>query len=168
MTGSDTFTQNAIRPLRHYADFSGRSTRSELFAFYILNMLAGLVAYAAFAWIFIVIDLPDWMQPWDIVWLAALCPWIALCVRRLHDLGRSGWWLLLILPVAAMNAFEFYHQTQDRFVKVPGLVELAAGLPFLALIVLLLWNEQEGINGYGPNPRYDDSGPTGDRPEAAR
>ena len=166
MTGTDTFTPNALRPLRHYADFRGRSTRSELVAFYILNVFAGMVVFLAFGPRFLAGVLPGRLDPLDLFWLAMLCPWLALGVRRFHDQGRSGWWLLLALPAAGVNAYEDYHWAQHRFVQAPGLIEIPVGLCLLALMVLLLWKDQEGTNAYGPNPRYDDPLRTGDLPQS--
>ena len=167
MTGSDTFTPNALRPLRHYADFRGRSTRTELVAFYILVMFAAGFGEMVFGALIFASDLPGWLNLTDLILAATLCPWLALAVRRFHDQGRSGWWLLLALPTAAVNAFEYYRETQGRFVEAPGLIEIPAGVCLLALVTLLLWKDQEGTNAYGPNPRFDDP-LRADWPERAR
>jgi uncharacterized membrane protein YhaH (DUF805 family) len=45
-----------------------------------------------------------WIQAGFLLFL--LCPAAALAVRRLHDTGRSGWWLLLGLPALAGNIWE--------------------------------------------------------------
>ena len=57
--------------------------------------------------------------------LAVLCPSIAVGIRRLHDIGRSGWWLLIVL------------------------------IPLVGWIVLIVWAATEsdaGANQYGPGP----------------
>ena len=80
----------AIRSgLRNYATFSGRAARSEfwywtLFAF-LASAAAGIVDSALFP--------TGLMAP--LVSLLLLLPGLAVSVRRLHDLDRSGWWLLL-------------------------------------------------------------------------
>jgi uncharacterized membrane protein YhaH (DUF805 family) len=58
--------------------------------------------------------------------LAVLIPSIAVGVRRLHDTGRSGWWLLISL------------------VPLIGII---------VLIVFLATDSQPGANQYGPNPK---------------
>jgi uncharacterized membrane protein YhaH (DUF805 family) len=75
-----------------YADFSGRARRSEYWFAYLAVILAYLVVaiiggilHARFL-IFLVV-------------LAVIVPSLAVGARRLHDTGRSGWWLLLgIVP----------------------------------------------------------------------
>lgn len=76
--------------LVQYAGFSGRATRSEywwFFLFYILVLLVigGLLSGGM---------LRD-ATVLGIAILALLLPMLAVSVRRLHDVGRSGWWLLL-------------------------------------------------------------------------
>jgi uncharacterized membrane protein YhaH (DUF805 family) len=77
--------------LQRYAQFVGRAGRPEfwwfeLSSFIIITVLSAL-AYVSVA--FSVLG--------GIYALAVLIPGIAVAVRRLHDTGRSGWWLLLML-----------------------------------------------------------------------
>jgi uncharacterized membrane protein YhaH (DUF805 family) len=58
--------------------------------------------------------------------LASFIPSIALGVRRLHDIGYSGWWLLI------------------------GFVPFVGGI---LLLVFALMDSQPGTNRYGPNPK---------------
>lgn len=66
-----------------YAQFSGRASRSEYWWFQLFGVLAGAAAGA----------LSDGLGA--AVSVALLLPSIATGVRRLHDVGRSGWWLLI-------------------------------------------------------------------------
>jgi uncharacterized membrane protein YhaH (DUF805 family) len=80
---------------RNYARFSGRASRSEYFWF---AVFAGLVQFTLW-----VTDLAadDGEILSKVADLALLLPFTALTVRRLHDTGRSGWWLLLnVVPLA--------------------------------------------------------------------
>ncbi len=96
------FGQAIATCLRKYAIFSGRASRSEFWWFYLFSALislaAGVAGAAAFpvdpaaAADFRIADIPG-----AIVGLALLLPTLAVAVRRLHDWGRSGWWLLLAL-----------------------------------------------------------------------
>jgi len=72
-----------------YSDFNGRASRSELWWF---NLFFGVVLnLVALINIFLMI----------VVYLGFLLPLIAVCIRRLHDLDKSGWWYLLaIVPIA--------------------------------------------------------------------
>ena len=69
----------------HYADFSGRSRRSEYWWFTLFNIIVSGVISSL---------LPDFAWIWT---LAVLIPGTALCVRRLHDVGKRGWYYLWIL-----------------------------------------------------------------------
>jgi uncharacterized membrane protein YhaH (DUF805 family) len=101
-----------ILPLRRYATFAGRSRRREywLFALFAAVLLVaaaaidvalgygrvgsdqGLGTYRAYA--------STWGPVEMVVGLGLLLPQLAVQVRRLHDIDRSGWWLLLwLLPV---------------------------------------------------------------------
>ena len=63
--------------------------------------------------------------------LVVLLPTIAVSVRRLHDTGRSGWWLLI------------------AFIPLIGVI---------VLIIFFVQDSQPGANQYGPNPKGGDSG----------
>lgn len=149
----------ALRPLKHYADFRGRSTRTELILFYVLVLFAQMVLFWPI--VLIGVEAGRWVQGGLLLLL--LCPAAALAVRRLHDTGRSGWWLLLGLPTVAVNILEwgrlFRHGPPTTPAVLPDPVDIAASLCSLALLVLLLWNDDPEPNGYGLNPRYDEPGP---------
>ena len=74
----------------NYVNFSARSTRSE----YWYATLFGILISIPLS----VIDSLIGVQVLSTLWfLAVLIPGIALSIRRLHDTGRSGWWLLINL-----------------------------------------------------------------------
>ncbi|MBR2606636.1 MAG: DUF805 domain-containing protein [Bacteroidaceae bacterium] len=91
-----------------YATFSGRARRSEYWWFVLLNLLISIIPIINMIWGLIV-----------------LIPSIAVCIRRLHDTGRSGWWLLLAL-IPVVN---------------------------LVLIYFYICDSQPGANQYGENPK---------------
>lgn len=74
-----------------YADFSGRSRRSEYWYFVLFNALI------SWALLFLggVIGEVVGLALYGIYALAAIIPSLAVLVRRLHDTGRSGWWFLI-------------------------------------------------------------------------
>ncbi|MBN9000306.1 MAG: DUF805 domain-containing protein [Rhizobiales bacterium] len=100
--------------LSQYATFSGRAMRSEFWwwvLFVILlsiatNLVDGialspLLGYSMFGG-------PQILS--GLVSLALLIPGIAVSVRRLHDVGRSGWWLLLCLvPLVGALVLLFWY-----------------------------------------------------------
>ena len=92
---------------RKYAVFSGRSSRQEYIGFYLfiffvpflLGMIEGLLGvllssdYSIFAIIFE---------------LAVFLPSLAVTIRRLHDVNRSGWWILINLTIIGIIPFVYW------------------------------------------------------------
>ncbi len=111
---------------RKYADFKGRARRSEYWFFILFTAIvgaAGGVLDAIFGFR---------GEPYGgtgpiqgVLQLALLLPTLAVGVRRLHDTGRSGWWLLI------------------------GLVPLVG---WIVLIVYLV-QDSHAANQHGPNPK---------------
>jgi uncharacterized membrane protein YhaH (DUF805 family) len=117
-----------------YATFPGRAARSEFWYWQLFILLAGLVVAVVDA----VLGLHS--KPLGLIfYLVTLVPTLAVGARRLHDTGRSGWWLLLWL------------------------------VPVTGWIVLLIWFCSEssiGYNGYGPDPLPRESTDTRHRVKA--
>lgn len=101
-----------------YATFSGRARRSEYWYFCLFNAIAALVMKV----LSLAIDLPL-----DTIYsVAVFIPGLAVIVRRLHDIGKSGWFYLI------------------------GLI------PLVGWILLLVWFCKAGDcgdNAYGPDPK---------------
>ncbi len=112
------FSQAVSNCFSNYATFSGRARRSELWYFILFLILLQIVAA--------VIDYAIGIKVFEYaVSLATFLPAIAVEVRRLHDIGRSGWWLFLSL------------------------------IPLVGAIILLVWLCRRGdaaTNPYGPPP----------------
>jgi len=105
----------------NYANFSGRARRSEYWYFTLFNVLAiillallGLVTGIFFIFYLVYI-------------IAMIIPSLAVSVRRLHDTGKSGWFILLgLVPLGGLVLLVFYCIEGDR-----------------------------GPNEYGPDPKND-------------
>ena len=77
----------------HYADFNGRARRKEYWMFTLGNLIVAVV-------IGVVAGLIKFPLLVSLYGLAVLVPGLAVCVRRLHDIGKSGWWVLIgLVPV---------------------------------------------------------------------
>ncbi|WKB35207.1 DUF805 domain-containing protein [Terrilactibacillus sp. S3-3] len=107
--------------LRNYVGFGGRATRTEFWMFTLFNAIVSVIA-----------NLIDYLllnnQPIvnSIYSLAVLLPSLAVAVRRLHDTGRTGWWVLIgLIPVVG----------------------------WIVLLIFYCTDSQENQNAYGPNPK---------------
>ncbi|WP_371346898.1 DUF805 domain-containing protein [Ancylobacter sp. IITR112] len=125
-----TFAQAASSALRKYATFSGRASRSEFWWFVLFYtvaiwgvvLVAGLLGYFLFL---IVFGSPHGVPAVAraLAHLAALfmaMPFLAVCVRRFHDMDRTGWWFLICftgIGVAVMYMWFMFKGTSgpNRF-----------------------------------------------------
>lgn len=77
-----------IKVLKNYANFNGRARRSEYWYFFLFNVIISMaLTYIGAAVGFALLG--------NIYSLAVLVPGIAVGVRRMHDVGKSGWFLLI-------------------------------------------------------------------------
>ncbi|MDB4426407.1 DUF805 domain-containing protein [bacterium] len=118
----------------NYANLNGRASRQEYWTFLFINFIFGIVAVVAdislgtafiigegtysvsmgYGWIY------------SLYTLSVMAPGIAVVVRRLHDVGKSGWMMFVAL------------------------------IPFIGVIwlfVLLVTDSNPGENNYGPSPK---------------
>lgn len=96
---------------KHYTDFNGRARRQEYWYMYLWNLIFGIIPIVNIFWA-----------------LATLIPNLGLRVRRLHDVGKSGFWLFISL------------------------------VPLVGAILLFVWSvtdSDQGPNKYGPSPKYE-------------
>ena len=96
-----TFTQAVRSVLSKYATFSGRARRSEYWWFYLFTILVSVATSIVDAVLGAAFDNEIGIVS-TIASLALLLPSLAVTARRLHDTGRTGWWMLF--PVVAIFA----------------------------------------------------------------
>ena len=101
-----------------YADFRGRASRPEFWWCVLAIWIIGFVAQFLDRLIFGRAIGPEGFDGGPVSFLLVilvLLPGLALAVRRLHDSGRSGWWLLLeFIPVIGwLLLLFFYVQRSD-------------------------------------------------------
>ena len=115
-----------LMALKKYAEFQGRSQRKEYWMFTLFNFLAMVLLGLVGALLGGGGEggLGDVLQ--GLYGLGVLVPGIAVTVRRLHDIGKSGWW---------------------------GLVALIPLIGSLILIYFAVKDSQPETNEYGPNPK---------------
>ena len=117
---------------KHYADFSGRARRREYWGTVLFNVIVqvalnvALVAVLAILFssieingevtvsplLFVLINIPRYI--YSLVWFL---PSLAVAVRRLHDIGKSGWnllWILLPIVGAIMLIYWYCQDSQPE------------------------------------------------------
>ena len=110
-----TFTEAIKSVWNKYLVLEGRARRSEFWFFALLCFVCSCIP---------IVNV--------IAFFVFFIPGITVAVRRLHDTGRTGWWLLLVF------------------------------LPFIGHIILLIFyiiDSEPGSNEYGPNPKGVGPGP---------
>src|SRR5687768_11071039 len=98
-----------LMPLRRYADFSGRSRRTEFWMWILFQFLLGigfLILVGILGGAAALSGDPNQLMAvggaavvlyvlWMLLSLAFFIPNLAVTARRLHDTDRSGWWMML-------------------------------------------------------------------------
>ena len=135
-----------VMPFLRYADFKGRSGRTEFWTFFGLSVAAFLLTVVVTG---LSTDGSTVTQPkapganaspagvigYMLWWLASIVPWFAAQVRRFHDQGRSGW--LCLIGMGGYVAVGF------------GAMPVA-GILFLAAMALMALHGEETENRFGP------------------
>lgn len=115
-----------IKALKNFGDFKSRARRSEYWYYSLF------VALISIGLVFVDVALGTYSDGIGLMSglfsLAMIVPNLAVTVRRLHDIGRSGWWYLIIL------------------------------IPIIGAFILLYWmvcDSEPGVNQYGPSPKQN-------------
>ncbi len=125
-----TFTEAVRSCLNQYAGFQGRAPRSEFWWFWVFTLLVEVAAFVIgtmllagsitatqvsggqFDALYFFAG-PNWLSA--VVHLALILPSLAVAVRRLHDVGRSGWWfLILFIPFGFFVLLFWWVQPSQR------------------------------------------------------
>lgn len=118
-----------LKVLRQFRDFSGRARRKEYWMFTLINGVIALILSVLDP--LLGLNFTDEVSIgllYTIYLLVVIVPGIAVSIRRMHDIGRSGWSLLF------------------------------AFIPFVGVFILLYWFVKEGEpqdNAYGPDPKAE-------------
>lgn len=123
-----------LKVLKNYATFTGRARRSEYWYFALFNVIFSIVAMVLDRLVGDTFTTNFGSMPVNLGYgyiyvlygLAVFIPGLAVLVRRLHDVGKSGWFCFIIL------------------IPLVGVIWI---------LVLLFTDSQVGPNKYGPNPK---------------
>lgn len=86
-----------VSAYRRYTDFAGRSNRRDFWLFLVFSMIAGVVLQQIDHHYNLMMMSGKVGVLAGVFGLLTIIPFLALKVRRLHDTGRSGWWILFQL-----------------------------------------------------------------------
>lgn len=161
-----------------YVTFSGRASRPEYWYFFLFTLIVSIAA-GLIDWLFFTSvttletetsSTTTAISDGPVQGLAALVlflPQLAAAWRRMHDTGRSGWYVLLptllaagafaVLILGIGAASHFHGGTMDRLLTDATLLILIPTLIVLLVspLIVLWWltrPSQPGANRYGPNP----------------
>lgn len=93
-----------LKALKSYAVFHGRARRREYWNFTLFNTLLAFLLGVLSMLLF------SSSMPAELLVLGTVLPSLAVSVRRLHDIGKSGWWLLFgIIPLVGPITLFIFH-----------------------------------------------------------
>lgn len=95
------FAKYTIICFEKYSSFKGNASRSEYWYFYLFCFIAGFLTYLIDVWIFHK-DPDGVLYVNALVTMVTLLPSFAVGARRLHDVGKSGWWQLISLTIVGL------------------------------------------------------------------
>jgi uncharacterized membrane protein YhaH (DUF805 family) len=121
MEGIMNFVEAIKSGFHNYVNFSGRAARSEYWYWTLFSILVAIASTLIDLALFPRVEISPVNT---IAELALLLPSVAVAVRRLHDLDRTGWWLLIILT----------------------------GIGAIVLLVWFCMRGTVGSNRFGPDP----------------
>lgn len=123
-----------LNVLRNYAVFNGRARRAEYWMFTLFHIIFLVVAAVLDNVLGLTFEVAGQSLPYGYLYvaysLAVIIPGLALMVRRLHDVGKSGWFFFIAL------------------------------IPFIGaiwLLVLACKDSQPGENEHGANPKEEET-----------
>lgn len=115
-----------LKVLKNYTNFSGRARRKEYWMFTLFNVIFAVAAVLLDNLLGLAFEGIGYGPVYGLYLLATIIPGIAVSVRRLHDVDKSGWMILI------------------------GLIPLIGAI---WLLVLFATEGTPGDNQYGPNPK---------------
>ena len=174
--------QESVRTcIRKYADFSGRAPRAEYWWWVLATTLVSFAFSALDGFLGVVFRSEFFSLFGTLFGLAILLPNLAVTARRLHDIGRTGWWQLvwfmvgvfalipLVLGLIIGTAAFILDEMEWRYFW-----DEVSWLPIILgiLITLLIWlgltiwwlvwmvkRGQTGPNRFGPDPQEWEADP---------
>lgn len=172
-----------FRAILRCTDVRGRASRSEYWQFVLLQGLVGMVFGVLRTVLFMSNPVLGLMlgAVQGLLTLALALPGFTVAIRRLHDTGRSGWWLLLTVPAQAGVVFLVFGGLVLAYASASGgglasavghdvsgwligllIFALVCAACAVTLLVFMCQKGTRGPNRFGPDPLDPDSVPEAD------
>ncbi len=143
--------------LKKYFVFSGRARRKEFWFFVLFSTIISILlsvvdvmvgTYNTFSGTGLLSQLYS---------LAVFIPYIAVTVRRLHDINKSGWWIMMplgvIIIVGIFAAIVIPSMGENASPVVGVFIGLVSLASMITMLVFLVTDSDQGPNKYGENPK---------------
>tara|TARA_X000000368_G_scaffold304570_1_gene242912 strand:- start:1062 stop:1523 length:462 start_codon:yes stop_codon:yes gene_type:complete len=148
-----SFFDAVASAFKRYFDFSGRSSRSEFWWFFLFCCLLYMLAFSLSAnelspfdeaalsnpEAFLAKSLTSWF---GIAFIVTLIPSISISVRRFHDINMSGWWYV---------ALQIVPSVLGQYIFIFSFISVIA----LFVYLYFMCSEGGGDNQYGTNPLHN-------------
>lgn len=140
-----------LKVINQYTDFSGRARRQEYWMFVLLNTVFLIIAGVIDD--FINSDFSGNSGIVSLVYnLFVFLPSLAVMVRRFHDVGKSGWYVLVFF--GAVFGTSFFSVIMHVSTSIPMILILLASV--IWSLIILATDSQPGKNKWGSNPKTGD------------
>ncbi|QKE72042.1 DUF805 domain-containing protein [Arthrobacter citreus] len=148
-----------IKVLKNSFNFSGRARRKEYWRFTLTNtlinfLITGVLVSTKASFVVNIMAI--------IYNVLMFIPSLSVSIRRLHDIGKNGWWLLIsvlpflwVLPLFLLPIAQVFEiNLQYQLVGLVGIfVFLLTIICFIVMITFFCIDSQKGENQYGANPK---------------
>jgi len=139
-----TVWQSYLQGWKGYVDFQGRANRKEFWVFLLGSMLISVLLAFSVAIVLTLLGLPNAifygsMIQW-IFLLLAVIPVMAVGIRRMHDINRSGWWFGMLYLIQGglrlLNTIMLHFASPEVYVQAKLTLGILSWIPLIYVIYL--------------------------------
>lgn len=145
----------------NYANFNGRARRSEYWYYTLASIIIGIILMVIDSVLNLKIGSSDSGILNSIYSLAVIVPGLAVATRRIHDIGKSGWIIVIVYAIMIAAAVVLVVGSLGAIAGQASF-GLAMILPILVIfavaiymLVLFCTEGDNGQNEYGPDPKAE-------------
>lgn len=152
-----TVWQSYLQGWKHYVDFNGRSTRKEFWVFLLGSMLISILLGFSVALITALMGATNAifygsLAQWVFL-LLVIIPIMAVGIRRMHDINRSGWWFgmlyLIQLGLRLLNTILMHFASPKVYVYAKITLGTLAWIPLIYVLYLCCVKSKSPVTEQG-------------------